>query len=72
DPYGGFAYLNTKSVLPTVPKDALIMSGGGRQRVVVIPSLELVIVRMGHINGQTAGLEGTLNEAYGEICAAIR
>ncbi|MEO1305427.1 MAG: serine hydrolase, partial [Pseudomonadota bacterium] len=72
DPYGGFAYLNTEHVLPTVPKDALIMSGGGRQRVVVIPSLDLVIVRLGHINGQTAGLEGTLNEAFGEICASIR
>ncbi|MEM6554327.1 MAG: serine hydrolase [Pseudomonadota bacterium] len=72
DPYGGFAYLNTEGVLPTVPKDALIMSGGGRQRVVVVPSLDLVIVRLGHINGQTAGLEQTLNEAFGEICAAIR
>lgn len=71
DPYGGFAYLNTQGVLPTIPKDALIMSGGGRQRVVVIPSLELVIVRLGHINGQTAGLEQTLNEAFGEFCAAV-
>ena len=72
DPYGGFAYLNAASVIPTAPKDALIMSGGGRQRVVVIPSLDLVIVRLGHINGQAAGLEATLNEAFGEICAAVR
>ncbi|MEL8056042.1 MAG: serine hydrolase [Pseudomonadota bacterium] len=70
-PYGGFAYLNAEKILPHVPEDALIMSGGGRQRVVVVPSLDLVMVRLGHINGQTAGVVGTLDEAYGEICAAV-
>ncbi|MEM1390056.1 MAG: serine hydrolase [Pseudomonadota bacterium] len=70
-PYGGFAYLNAEKILPHVPEDALIMSGGGRQRVVVVPSLDLVMVRLGHINGQIAGVAGTLDKAYGEICAAV-
>lgn len=71
EPYGGFCYLNTNKILPDVPEDALIMSGGGRQRVVVVPSLDLVMVRLGHINGQTAGVVETLNDAYRDICAAI-
>ncbi|MEM1104750.1 MAG: serine hydrolase [Pseudomonadota bacterium] len=69
--YGGFAYLNADKIMPTLPEDAFIMSGGGRQRTVIVPSLDLVIVRLGHINGQGAGLETTLNEAYANICAAV-
>jgi len=69
--YGGFAYLNADKIIPTLPEDAFIMSGGGRQRTVVVPSLDLVIVRLGHINGQGAGLEATLNDAYAKICVSV-
>ena len=70
--YGGFAYLNAARIIPGVPDDAIIMSGGGRQRTVVVPSLDLVIVRLGHINGQVFGLADTLDEVFSRICAAVR
>lgn len=69
--YGAFCYLNADAIMPTLPVDASIMSGGGKQRTVVVPSLDLVIVRLGHINGQAAGLEDTLNATYAKICAAV-
>ncbi|MEM1396187.1 MAG: serine hydrolase [Pseudomonadota bacterium] len=69
--YGGFTYVNADKIMPTLPEDAFIMSGGGRQRTVIVPSLDLVIVRLGHINGQGAGLEATLNAAYAKVCAAV-
>ncbi|MEM7663451.1 MAG: serine hydrolase [Pseudomonadota bacterium] len=69
--YGGFCYVNADKIMPTLPEDAFIMSGGGRQRVVMVPSLDLVIVRLGHINGQGQSLEDTLNKAYGMICGAV-
>lgn len=69
--YGGFCYVNSDKIMPTLPEDAFIMSGGGRQRVVMVPSLDLVIVRLGHINGQGKSLEDTLNKAYALICGAV-
>jgi CubicO group peptidase (beta-lactamase class C family) len=69
--YGGFVYVNATGHFPTLPKDAFVMSGGGRQRVVVVPSMDLVMVRLGHINGMMAGLDETLNGVYGHILAAL-
>ncbi len=69
--YGGFCYLNRDHIIKGLPADAMIMSGGGRQRVIVVPSRDLVMVRLGHINGQTAGLDQSLETAYAAICCAI-
>jgi CubicO group peptidase (beta-lactamase class C family) len=69
--YGGFVYVNATGHFPTLPKDAFVMSGGGRQRVVVVPSKDLVIVRLGHINGMMAGVDETLNAVYGQILSAL-
>ncbi|MEM1333973.1 MAG: serine hydrolase, partial [Actinomycetota bacterium] len=71
DAYGGFMYLNADGVTPGLPDDAMIMSGGGRQRTVVVPSLDLVIVRMGHMNGQVFGIVDTLDQVYRRICDAV-
>lgn len=52
--YGGFFVLNRMGTLP-VPLDAYFMSGAGGQTVLIIPSLEMVVVRIGHSVGQRAG-----------------
>lgn len=48
--YGGQFWLNTRGEF-ALPKDAYSMYGAGEQRVFIVPSAELVIVRMGHQRG---------------------
>ncbi|MGJ3231067.1 MAG: serine hydrolase domain-containing protein [Oceanicaulis sp.] len=62
--YGGFFPTNATGLIPTLPRDAFWMSGGGLQRVVIVPSLDLVIVRLGHMAGTIFGVDKTLNEVY--------
>jgi CubicO group peptidase (beta-lactamase class C family) len=51
-PGSGLAwYTNTDGVWPEVPRDAIAGAGAGHQVIVVIPSLQLVVVR----NGQAMG-----------------
>ncbi|MEM9011369.1 MAG: serine hydrolase [Pseudomonadota bacterium] len=72
DPYyGGFFPTNATGIIPSLPADAFWMSGGGRQRVVIVPSLDLVIVRMGHMAGQAFGVDETLNAVFGLIAEAV-
>jgi len=54
--YGGFFWLNGDGKLP-VPKDAYYMSGAGGQTTLIIPSHDLVVVRLGHYKGSTPGSE---------------
>jgi CubicO group peptidase (beta-lactamase class C family) len=47
-PASGLAwYLNADGVWPTVPRDAFAGAGAGHQVLLVVPSLELIIVRNG-------------------------
>jgi CubicO group peptidase (beta-lactamase class C family) len=48
--YGGFFWINGDNTFP-VPKEAYYMSGAGGQTVLIIPSRELVVVRIGHYKG---------------------
>ncbi len=50
--YGGQFWLNTRSEF-SLPTDTYSMYGGGEQRVFIVPSADLVIVRMGHQAGHT-------------------
>ena len=68
--YGGFFWLNRARDLPTLPEDAYWMAGAGGQRVVIVPSLDLVIVRMGHINGEIAGRAQTMDRATALLAEA--
>lgn len=67
--YGGFFWLNRTGEW-SLPEDAYSMAGGGGQRVFVVPSLDLVIVRMGHFRGNEPGMEA-LDRALAEVVAAI-
>ena len=58
--YGGFFWINGDTLLP-VPRRAYYMSGAGGQYTLIIPSHELVVVRLGHYKGQAAGLESLKN-----------
>ena len=52
--YGGFFWINGTSTFP-VPTDAYYMTGVGGQTTLIIPSHDLVVVRMGHYKGASAG-----------------
>jgi CubicO group peptidase (beta-lactamase class C family) len=67
--YGGLWWVNGTGSLP-VPKDAYYASGGGGQSTVVIPSHQLVVVRMGHFRGAGPGGRAMRN-ALKELMAAI-
>jgi CubicO group peptidase (beta-lactamase class C family) len=59
--YGGLFWVNGDGRWK-VPKDAYYMSGAGGQHVIIIPSHDLVVVRMGHRRGQRSGQQ-SLNNA---------
>lgn len=67
--YGGFFWINGDGARP-IPKEAYMMLGAGGQSVTIIPSHELVIVRLGHYKGSKAGGEA-LNKAYALLMEAV-
>jgi CubicO group peptidase (beta-lactamase class C family) len=52
--YGAMVWVNARGVWP-LPRDAFAFRGAGLQDVYVIPSRNVVIVRMGHFPGARAG-----------------
>ena len=52
--YGAFFWLNNLGSFP-VPKSAYYMSGAGGQTTLIVPSHDLVVVRLGHFKGAQAG-----------------
>jgi CubicO group peptidase (beta-lactamase class C family) len=54
--YGGFFWINGDGALP-VPKDTYYMAGAGGQFTMIIPSHDLVVVRLGHFKGQETGTQ---------------
>jgi CubicO group peptidase (beta-lactamase class C family) len=54
--YGGFFWINGDGRYP-VPKDAYFMAGAGGQTTMIIPSHDLVVVRLGHYKGSAPGEE---------------
>ncbi|MCY7358995.1 MAG: hypothetical protein LH609_16360 [Rudanella sp.] len=55
--YGGQFWINGDGARP-VPKDTYMMRGAGGQSVTIIPSQELVVVRMGPLQRGTGGGRG--------------
>jgi len=54
--YGGFFWINGTQRFP-IPKDAYYMAGAGGQYTIIIPSHDLVVVRMGHYKGSAPGFK---------------
>jgi len=67
--YGGSFWVNGTGRYP-LPREAFYMSGNGVQRVFVVPSHDLVIVRMGHTRGG-ATAEANLRAALSVLIEAI-
>lgn len=60
--YGGLFWINGVGSW-NLPADTYLMAGAGGQNTFIVPSHQLVIVRMGHFRGQAAGRR-TLNNAF--------
>lgn len=61
--YGGFFWINGAGAFPALPASAYYMLGAGGQFVIIVPSHDLVVVRMGFDKGSpaaTAGLQRAL------------
>ena len=58
--YGGFFWINADNRDP-IPNDAYSMRGAGGQSTIIIPSHDLVVVRLGHYKGAGPGNEGLKN-----------
>ena len=67
--YGGFFWLNGDGQWP-IPRDAYFMAGAGGQKTMIIPSHDLVIVRLGHYSGHEASQEA-LSRALAALIQAI-
>ena len=67
--YGGFFWVNGDEKRP-IPKEAYMMRGAGGQSTTIIPSHDLVIVRLGHYKGAKTGGEA-LNKAYTLLMEAV-
>jgi CubicO group peptidase (beta-lactamase class C family) len=67
--YGGLFWVNGDGAW-NVPKSAYFANGAGGQRTVIIPTHDLVVVRMGHHRGDRAGMKA-LNAALAELLRGI-
>jgi CubicO group peptidase (beta-lactamase class C family) len=67
--YGGFFWLNRIGTW-NLPEDAYFAAGAGGQNTWIVPSHDLVIVRMGHMRGQGPARRAT-NSALGLVMEAV-
>jgi CubicO group peptidase (beta-lactamase class C family) len=68
--YGGLFWINGDGRW-NLPREAYYMSGAGGQHVWIVPSHDLVVVRMGHMRGAGAARRPT-NAALGLVLEAVR
>ena len=68
--YGGFFWLNRINTWE-LPPDTYFAAGAGGQNTWIVPSQDLVIVRMGHMRGQGAARRAT-NTALRLVMEAVR
>ena len=69
--FGGQWWLNQGSYMPNVPKDCFYADGFQGQRIFVIPSKDLVIVRFGVTKLGRVGFYPLFDKLVSEICKSI-
>jgi CubicO group peptidase (beta-lactamase class C family) len=67
--YGAFFWINGNDSFP-VPREAYYMAGAGGQIALIIPSHELVVVRLGHYRGGGGGSQ-SLHRALALLMQAV-
>jgi len=67
--YGGLFWINGNNAFP-VPKEAYYMAGVGGQNVLMIPSHDLAVVRLGHFKGVGAS-RAALNKSLAILMEVI-
>ena len=67
--YGGFFWINGDGSYP-IPRASYFMDGAGGQHTMIIPSHDLVVVRLGHYKGYEAG-EASLKKALALLMEAV-
>lgn len=67
--YGGLFWINGDGAMP-IPKDAYFMAGAGGQYTIIIPSHDLVIVRLGRFAGTRPGT-ASLNKSLGLLMSLV-
>lgn len=67
--YGGFFWLNGNDEFPA-PRETYFMAGAGGQYTMIIPSHDLVVVRLGHYKGAADG-EKSLKRALALLLEAV-
>lgn len=65
--YGGHFWLNSSGKYPDAPRDLYYASGFQGQKVIIIPSKDLVIVRMGLTDDESFDFNGFLKEVLASI-----
>jgi hypothetical protein len=65
--YGGHFWLNSSGKYPDAPRDMYYASGFQGQKIFIIPSRDLVIVRMGLTDDDAFDFNGFLKEVLGSI-----
>ncbi|HJO05107.1 MAG TPA: serine hydrolase [Acidobacteriota bacterium] len=67
--YGGLFWVNSDGRW-NAPRSTYYMSGAGGQEVIIVPTHDLVVARLGHSQGSEAG-QAALNVAVGKLIEAI-
>lgn len=70
--YGGQWWLNQENYMPNVPKDCFYADGFQGQRIFVIPSKDLVVVRFGVTQLGRVGFYPLFDNLLGTICKSIQ
>jgi CubicO group peptidase (beta-lactamase class C family) len=68
--YGAFFWINGAGQYP-VPRESYYMAGAGGQTTMIVPSHDLVVVRMGHYKGEIPGA-AALQKALTLLIEAVR